>query len=135
MRSGQRVRASRMKGVGLALLFAAVLPHMNAQANYFGRRVVRVEYSPAKQPIDPIDLRNSQLVKAGAPLRSEDVAGTIDRLYASGYYEDIKVDAETHPDGVLVRFITTPRAFVGHVDVVGKVKSPPSRSQLLSTAQ
>ena len=125
-----------MKRAGLTLVLAAVLPHMNAQSsNYFGRRVVRVEYSPAKQPIDQIDLRTSQLVKVGAPLRSEDVAGTIDRLYASGYYDDIKVDAETAPDGILVRFITTPTAFVGHVDVIGKIKSPPNQGQLLSTVQ
>ena len=74
-------------------------------------------------------------MKVGAPLRSEDVASTIDRLYASGYYADIKVDAETAPDGVLVRFITTPAAFVGHVDIIGKIKSPPNQGQLLSTVQ
>ena len=62
IRGKLRVRASCMKRAGLTLVLAAVLPHLNAQSsNYFGRRVVRVEYSPAKQPIDPIDLRASQL--------------------------------------------------------------------------
>jgi outer membrane protein assembly complex protein YaeT len=124
-----------MAQVALALLVAALVPTLDAQSQYFGRRVVKVEYSPAKQPIDPIDLKASQLVKTGAPLRSEDVAGTIDRLFASGYYEDIKVDAETAPDGVIVRFITTPTAFTGHVDIVGEIKSPPNESQLLSAVQ
>lgn len=120
----------------IVVLAAAALPYLNAQSSpYFGRNVVRVEYTPAKQPIDPVDLKASQLVKPGSPLRSEDVAGTIDRLYASGYYEDIKADAETAPDGVVVRFITVPVAFVGHVDVVGKIKSPPNEGQLLSAVQ
>lgn len=129
------MRTSCIGQAVFALSVAMLSPNLSGQSQYFGRRVVKIEYSPAKQPIDPIDLKNSQLVKTGAPLRSEDVAGTIDRLYASGYYQNIQVDAETAPDGVIVRFITTPTVFTGHVDIVGKIKSPPNPSQLLSAVQ
>jgi outer membrane protein insertion porin family len=119
--------------VALLLVPAALLSAQDSA--YFGQRVVRVEYSPAKQPADRVDLNASQLVKVGAPLRREDVAGTIDNLFATGYYEDIQVDAETAPGGVVVRILTTPVTFVGHVDVEGKIKSPPNGGQILSAVR
>jgi outer membrane protein assembly complex protein YaeT len=122
--------------LSLAILLFALLPAAGAQStSFFGKRVVRVEYSPAKQPISTIDLQNRQLVKPGRPLRQDDVGGTIDGLFSTGYYTDIQVDGEPEGDGVIVRFITVPRTFVGHIDVVGKIKSPPNEGQLLTAVR
>lgn len=76
-----------------------------------------------------------QLVHPGQPLQEAEVAGTIDRLYASGMYDDVQVDAEPSGTGVAIRFITKPRRFIGHVGVRGKLKPPPSRPVIISDSQ
>ncbi len=62
-------------------------------------------------------------------------AGTIDRLYGSGLYEDIQVDAEPSGTGVAIRFITKARNFVGHVGAQGNIQSPPNRAVIISDSQ
>ena len=103
--------------------------------DFSGRTVTSIRYDPEKQPIDPRDLQNAQLVRAGEPLDLKQVAGTIDRLFATGLYEDIQVDAEPSGNGVSLRFITRSRRFIGHVDTEGKISDPPSRSVILSEAE
>jgi outer membrane protein insertion porin family len=62
------------------------------------------------------------------------VGETIDRMFKTGVYSDIRVDAELSTAGVSVNFLTKATLFVGHVDVKGKVKTPPSKSSLMSVA-
>lgn len=126
-----------MRRLAIALLVVASFRDARAQspATFFGKSVARVEYSPSKQPIDEADLQADQLVKAGAILRSSDVAQSIDRLFATGYYLEIQVDAEISGEEVVVRFITKATTFVGHVDIVGKIKSPPNPGQIYSALQ
>src|SRR4051812_8858710 len=103
-------------GVVLALALCVINPVAVAQSSpYFGKIVAQIQFSPPRQPIDPIDLKARQMIKVGSPLNKQDVADTIDGLFGSGYYEDIQVDAEPSPAGVIVRFITTIKTFVGHV--------------------
>jgi outer membrane protein assembly complex protein YaeT len=47
----------------------------------------------------------------------------------------VKADAEPSGDGVALRFITTPRRFIGHVGARGDIKDPPSRAVIISDAQ
>ncbi len=103
--------------------------------DFTGRTVTAIHYDPEKQPIDPRDLQTMQLVETGQPLDPHQVAGTIDRLFASGLYDDIQVDAEPSGNGVALRFITRSRRFIGHVDAVGKISDPPSRGVILSDAE
>jgi outer membrane protein assembly complex protein YaeT len=119
----------------LAASFTAVPAKAQTDSSFFGKRVARVEYSPAKQPIDNVDLKMDQLVKPGAVLRESDVAASIDRLFASGYYEDIQVDAEMSPEGVVIRYITRPKTFVGHIQIGGKLRRPPNSGQIYSVLQ
>jgi outer membrane protein assembly complex protein YaeT len=88
--------------------------------------VIEIRYAPADQPIDPRDLLSDQLVELGKPLNLAQVGATIDRLYATGLYENIKVYAEPLDDGVVVRFETTTSRFIGHVEVRGKIRDPPN---------
>ena len=123
----------------LACLAAAFLVPLSAQTvrsqeEFNGKPITSVRYEPSKQAIDPRDLAKMQLLKPGEPLDLRQVAISIDRLYASGLYDDIQVDAEPDGPGVAIRFITKPRSFVGHVDVEGKIISPPSRGVILSDA-
>lgn len=108
---------------------------LGGKDEFWGKPVVSISYQPANQPADPRDLKSMQLVEQGEPLDSHQVAGTIDRLFASGLYDDIQVDAEPSGNGVALRFITHARRFIGHVGARGKISDPPSRAVILSDAQ
>ena len=64
------------------------------------------------------------------PLRIADVRASIERLFATGRYADIQVDAQPYNRGVIVRFITKNSWFIGHVSVAGSLSSPPNPGQL-----
>ncbi len=118
----------------LGLLFLINSTVLDAQ-NFSGRTVAAVEYDPAVQPVDARDLRTMQLVQPGRPLEPAQVATTIDRLFSSGLYDDIQVDAEPSGSGVALRFITRAKRFVGHVGAQGAIKDPPSRAVIISDSQ
>ncbi|MBV9499961.1 MAG: hypothetical protein JO138_11365, partial [Acidobacteriaceae bacterium] len=120
--------------LGLLGLLIVALSQTRAQDST-GRTVTGMEYQPKDQPIYSKDLQNALLVQIGQPLDPAQVAGTIDRLWATGLYDDIQVDAEPSAGGVTIRFITKARRFIGHVGADGDIKNPPSRAVLLSDAQ
>src|ERR1700760_199414 len=129
----------KMKSVHLAaaLILCVFLlnpPSSLAQEQFRGKVVTSISYDPANQPIDARDLRRMQLVEPNRPLDPEQVATSIDNLFATGLYDDIQVDAEPAGDGVAIRFVTRARLFVGHVDVLGKTSDPPSRGVILGDA-
>lgn len=121
--------------LGFSVLLCSPLSAQEAAQNFWGKTVVAISYDPVRQPIDPRDLKSTQLVQPGEPLDPHQVAGTIDRLFASGLYDDIQVDAEPSGNGVSLRFITRARRFIGHVGAQGKISDPPSRGVILSQAQ
>ncbi len=103
--------------------------------NFYGMRVLRVEYVPERQPLLADDLEAVQAVKAGNPLSEEAVGQTIDQLFATGYYKDIQVDAEPASGGVVLRVVTELNTFVGHLDVEGKIITPPNEGQIRSLTE
>ncbi len=113
------------------LLFS---PAVRAQ-NFAGQVVTAIHYRPSQQPIDPRDLDRMMLVKPGQRLETNQLAATIDRLYRSGLYDDIQVDAEPARAGVSLTFITRARRFIGHVGAGGDIKDPPSRPVLIGDSQ
>ncbi|HTA41726.1 MAG TPA: BamA/TamA family outer membrane protein [Bryobacteraceae bacterium] len=96
-----------------------------------GRNIVSIQYSPGSF-LDPPDLAVAQVLKMGNPLHREDVAQSIDSLFATGQFEDISVEAEAVGTGVSVRFVVKPRVFVNNVRFQGKIKSPPNEAELQS---
>src|SRR5579864_3356872 len=64
-----------------------------------------------------------------------DVGVSLRRLFATGRYADIQVDAEAEDGGVRIRFVTKNRWFIGNVDVTGKISSPPNGNQLENATQ
>jgi len=105
-----------------------------AQTPFEGRPIADIQFSP-DQILHPADLAKIMPFKSGDPLRSEDVAVAIDRLFATGSFKDIVVDAQPSGTGVIVRFITVNQWFIGGISVDGKVSAPPNRGQIASTAQ
>ena len=117
------------------LLVSFSIFEVGAQTDFEGRTIGAIIF-PADQPLDEADLAKAQTINTGTPLHAADIATAIDRLYATGRFEDIRVEAE--PDaagGVMVRFVTTNREFIGHVEVQGKMNIPPNRGQVVNATQ
>jgi outer membrane protein assembly complex protein YaeT len=117
----------------LLTLSLVVVPVYGQQV--IGKTVSAIEYRPARQPIDPRDLARMQLVELGQPLNPRQVAATLDRLYSTGLYDDLQVDAQDSGTGVTVTFVTRARRFIGHVGAQGHISDPPSRAIIISNAQ
>ncbi len=103
--------------------------------DFVGKRVTAIRYQPAEQPLDRRDLDRMLVVREGEPLVINQLAATVDRLYRSGLFNDIEVDAEPDGAGVALTFETKARQFVGHVGARGSIKDPPSRAVLIGDAQ
>ena len=108
--------------------------HLQAQ-EFVGRTVTAISYRPAQQPIDRHDLDRALVVKVGQPLVTNELAATVDRLWRSGLYDNVQVDAEPSGGGVALTFITEPRRFIGHVTAEGNIKDPPSRAVIIGDSQ
>jgi outer membrane protein insertion porin family len=114
----------------LLLLALGGQPLSALPEQYEGKLIASVQFSPEKQPL-PLDKLMSIIpLHAGQPLRSSDVRDTIQRLYQTGEYADILVDAALDGGGVKLTVITKPSFFIGHVAVDG-VKEPPNEGQLV----
>jgi outer membrane protein insertion porin family len=104
---------------------------LNAAPNdYEGKPVASVQFDPAVQPLTFDQLMAMLPLRVGQPLRASDLRDSIQRLYQTGEYADIAVDATLATAGVNLRFITKPAFFIGYFDVNG-VPEPPNAGQLL----
>jgi outer membrane protein insertion porin family len=119
-----------------AFFWAATLPALPAQAQkYEGKTLVAIEFDPDLQPLDRTELLQILPLKIGRPLRLADVRASINRLFATGRYADIQVDAQPAGGGVRLRFITRNSWFLGKVEITGKISSPPNSNQLENATQ
>lgn len=131
------VPLGRRPGVYLCLLglLTAVTGAVARAEDFRGKIVTAILYDPPAQPIDTRDLERMQMVQQGQPLDPRQVAGTIDRLFSSGLYDDIQVDATASGNNVTLRFITQARRFIGDVSAQGDIKDPPNRAVIISDSQ
>src|ERR1700730_10735061 len=116
----------------LVFIFSAIFPAavLGDTSSYEGKTIARIFFVPREQPVDPEELHRILPVKERTPLRLDDVRAAISRLYATGTYADIKVDAELRDGELILRFITENNWFIGRVAVRGQIKSPPNASRL-----
>ena len=147
MQLGAAARARRsFPAIGKALLAAtgcvvfAASPSFAVPADWEGKTVVGIRHTPetAGEPVlGAAELAELSAQKVGEPYHSSLIRETIQQLYATGRFEDIRVDAEESsapPSGVIVTFLTRGRYFVGSVRVSG-APSPPTEGQLQSVTQ
>jgi outer membrane protein assembly complex protein YaeT len=118
--------------IPLALILS---PTLFGQAQkYEGKEILTIQFEPKEQPLEASELHDILPLKQGEPLRMADVRASIERLFATGRYADIAVDAEPYTqgakDGAIVRFLTKNSWFIGAVTVGGRINSPPRDSQL-----
>jgi outer membrane protein assembly complex protein YaeT len=98
---------------------------------YEGRPIASVRYEPPTQPVTRADLARLVPFKPGTPLRLADVRDAIKRLYSTGAYSNIEVEAYPEASAITLVIRTNEQFFVGPVEVRGgKVKMPPSQAQL-----
>src|SRR5450759_836650 len=114
------------------LLLAAAQPRslLAQYQKYEGQPVVNIRFEPAEQPLEGAELFDMLPLKRDQPLRMSVVRASVERLFATGRYRDIQVDAEPYNGGVIIKFITANSWFIGNVSVSGKVDDPPNRGQL-----
>jgi len=99
-----------------------------------GRTVSRVDFLPSDQPLPRDELDRLLPIRPGSPLRMADVREAIQKLYSTGRFTDISVDATPDATGTVVVFSTTPTYFVSRVSIQGE-SEPPNRNQLASATQ
>ncbi len=105
-------------------------PATAATDEYEGKTIASIQFDPEKQPLATDRLIALLPLRPGEPLRNAAVRDAIQRLYATGEYADIAVDATLVASGVILKFLTKPSYFVGHVAVNG-VPEPPNEGQLV----
>ncbi len=107
---------------------------LGAPEDYQGRRVVRILFDPALQPLPDDELAEILPIKLGDMLRLEAVRDSIVRLYETGRYQDIFADAQLVDGEVVLRFQTHNTWFIGSVSVEG-VPPPPDKGQLVNATR
>jgi len=126
----------------LAILFGA--PAAPAQdvtaASFEGRTIGRIEFDPPNQPLPSAELERLLPFHAGALLKLDDVRTAIEKLYRTGRFADISVDAQPESGGaadhgpIVLRISTELSYFVGSVIFDG-VADPPNRGQLATATK
>ncbi len=115
----------------LLSLVAMMAAHAFGQgAKYEGMTVTNIRFEPAEQPLDAGQLHDLLPIRMNQPLHAADVRESIARLFATGRYTDIAVDAQPYNGGVAILFRTKAAWFIGAVTVEGRIASPPTLGQL-----
>jgi outer membrane protein insertion porin family len=100
-----------------------------------GRSIRRIEFSPSKQPYAPNELEQRIGLRVGSAFHIQELDAAIQKLYASGRYADLAVDAaDAEGGGVTLRFLTKPAYFVGHIAIYG-AQIPPNVGQLYGSTK
>ncbi|MEK7403865.1 MAG: POTRA domain-containing protein [Acidobacteriota bacterium] len=102
--------------------------------DYEGRPILEIRFAPEAQPYPRDYLLEILPLKVRQPLGRAGVRAAIERLYATGRYADIEVEAENRQGGVVVSFRTEPEFFVGRVTVEG-VREPPNAGALANSTR
>lgn len=116
-------------------LVAAALVQAAAPPDYEGKTISEISFAPREQPLSRDALGLALRIRAGDRFDSREVSAAIERLYATGRYRDIEVDAELdQKGGVVLTILTEPNFFVSRTTVDG-VPDPPNKGELVSATQ
>ncbi len=105
-----------------------------APEDYAGRRIARILFEPALQPLPDDELAEILPVHAGDPLKLSAVRNAIVRLFATGRYQDISAGADLVNGEVILHFYTRTAWFIGGVSVEN-VPAPPNKGQLVNATK
>jgi outer membrane protein assembly complex protein YaeT len=120
---------------GCVWILAARAADLAPASEFEGKRIAEIRFNPVQQPVVRADRERILPIRAGEELRLADVQTAIRKLYATGEYANIEVEAQAAADGVVLIFHTTEQWFVGPVEVSGRSGSPPSSAQLANATR
>jgi outer membrane protein insertion porin family len=132
-------RALSLFGVRAAMVlslvaFARVATAQDA-ASFEGRRIARIQFDPASQPLPESELARLLPFQVGSALRPADIRDAIQKLYGTGRYSNIQVDGAADPSGGVTITIHTQRTYFVSAVTFDGVAEPPTRGQLLTAAK
>jgi outer membrane protein insertion porin family len=135
-------RALSLSGVRSPVLLVWLLvasiaaPAQEPAVNFEGRMIGRIVFDPEDQPLPRPELDALLPFRAGSPLKAAEIRAGIQKLYQTGRFSDISVDAniEAASGAVLLTFATKPNFFVSGATVEG-VSEPPNTAQLNSATK
>jgi outer membrane protein insertion porin family len=132
-RYGTSIVAVFLLGFGLT----RAVPAQELSA-FEGQRIASITFDPQEQPLGRPELDAILPTKAGQIYAAADIRAAIERLYATGRFQDIQVDAsvvETGEDGVTVKFITKNSWFIGKVSATEDFAEPPNPGQIVNASR
>ncbi len=100
-----------------------------------GKQIAQISWFPETQPLAMSEITALIPLKRNELYTAANVRATIERLYATGRYQDIQVDATPVTNGVALRFITQNSWFIGHVAVQSDLSDPPTPGQIISSSR
>jgi outer membrane protein insertion porin family len=100
-----------------------------------GQPITSVSFEPAKQPLEASELTEILPIKPDQLYTATNIRAAIERLFATGRYQDIQVDARPAAGGVALRFITKNSWFIGKVSEKDDLADPPSADQLVNASR
>lgn len=104
------------------------------EAPFTGKRISAIRYAPETQPYSLSMMEQLNPLKAGEEFDGRKISTAIERLYETGRFYTVDVDAVLSGDEVILEFRTEPAWFVGKVAVNGST-DPPNISQLISASR
>src|SRR5580658_291757 len=122
-------------GTGIVAVFLLTTVVQAQEASFEGQRIASVVFDPEKQPLERRELDEILPVKPGQIYAAADIRAAIERLYATGRFQDIQVDANNSEGGVSVKFITKNSWFIGKVSVTEDFAEPPNPGQIVNASR
>src|SRR4051812_5640144 len=99
----EKVRRFAVGPLALFLLAAAHPTPLRAQyQKYEGLPITNIQFEPREQPLEASELHDLLPLQIGKALRIGDVRTAIDRLFATGRYVDLQVDAQPYQQGAAI---------------------------------
>ena len=99
-----------------------------------GKSLSAIRFEPDSQPLHPVELDEILQLKPGDTVDRILLREALERLYATGRYEDLQAEMSEEGGGVALTIKTQLSWFVGRVTVTG-VKEPPNQGQLVSATK
>ena len=119
---------------GLAPAFGPAFGQDTPTTRWEGRPISRIEFDPPQQPLPLEELNRLLPFKAGNSLRMDDVRDAIQRLYSTGRFADVSIDASQDGPNVVLRISTELNYFISGVNIAGETE-PPNRNQLITSSK
>jgi outer membrane protein insertion porin family len=103
--------------------------------NFEGLRIRDIQFRGA--PVNDFDrLRSLLPLRVNQPLTRSKVRESIQALYQTGKFADVKVEAERAPNAeVTLVFVARENYFVGNISIPDPPKAPPTYNQLITSTK